>query len=173
MTHLDRLGMRAIACPRWRWLPGMAFAAEGDLWRVQTLGHASQVHACRLPDLSDPATIGGLLALVREGLHGTVWVEYRPQEPWAGWVVWVDSPDLSRRAIGHADTEAGALVQALEAPADVPPIATPRSPWSRYHVTPTERSRLAEQLRALATSISDPTIIDRLQAIAQELHDAG
>lgn len=67
MTNNRSLGQRATACADWKWLPGMAFFDEhGAQWRVQSETHATYVHDDRVPDLTDPATMGCLLALVRE-----------------------------------------------------------------------------------------------------------
>ena len=64
------LSHRVVACKNWRWLPGMrCLPTEGmvtvplrltdDLNWPHDLG-------LRLPDISDPATLGCLLALVRD-----------------------------------------------------------------------------------------------------------
>jgi hypothetical protein len=66
------LARRAIACPRWRWMPGMRWIVERagpleDLFgRVpdDTRGWAPQPRA--VPDLADPATLGCLLAMYDE-----------------------------------------------------------------------------------------------------------
>ena len=88
------LGRRAVACRGWRWLPGMAarvrqyviirdnpcVSAWTDSWpvRLDDDDHSPggfRQHAGRDtdgdievigPDLRDPGTVGGLLALVRE-----------------------------------------------------------------------------------------------------------
>jgi len=74
------LGRRAVACKGWRWEPGMLCAWEsvrveeggrvGD--RLYIIGHGSNGHVDRvadsrfdIPGLSDPATLGCLLSLVR------------------------------------------------------------------------------------------------------------
>jgi hypothetical protein len=98
----DDLARRAVACRHWRWLPGM-----------QTL----PLPAYGLPDLSDPATVGALLALVREAWGdpgASVWHDRRVSV-WS-WMadgcihgVWRPSD-----ADGY-ETEAEALVAALEA----------------------------------------------------------
>lgn len=70
------IGRRAVACKDWRWMSGMA-TAEGHrvvlvdddvLWMVY-----NEEGKCKpgcvedfVPDLTDPATVGCLLALVRE-----------------------------------------------------------------------------------------------------------
>lgn len=62
-----QLGRRAVACKGWRWMPGMVFLVEESTkWRIQSDNHAVQIHADRIPDFSDPATLGCLASLVRE-----------------------------------------------------------------------------------------------------------
>lgn len=123
------LARRAVACRKWwAWMPGMR---DAELGRVIAV-HEDEIvfHDCRVdllakvqpdsPDLTDHATLGCLLALVREawgdkGLHcagmysGGDWL----------WHVHGGKPHGAtfRRhvyAIGHG-TEAEALVAALEA----------------------------------------------------------
>lgn len=77
-TDLDlrALGIRAVACKSWRWMPGMLTLPWQDeygedshpAWRCGE--HNMAPFACDdmcggIPDLSDPATLGCLLALVR------------------------------------------------------------------------------------------------------------
>ena len=71
------LAKRAVACKHWRWMAGMLTT---DDFRVTAIhpdglphGEYSQVgpllwkiNAEHMPDLNDPATLGCLLALVRE-----------------------------------------------------------------------------------------------------------
>jgi hypothetical protein len=75
------LGRRAVACKGWRWLPGtrttdaMRVIHDPDRWpdRPCAIREGSWVDTSpprplgdALPDLEDPATLGCLLALVRE-----------------------------------------------------------------------------------------------------------
>lgn len=71
---LEDLGRRAVACKHWRWMPGMrSFVGPGRApYRYITneyappegddVGFSDPI----VPDLSDPATLGCLLHLVRE-----------------------------------------------------------------------------------------------------------
>ena len=59
--ELRELSRLLVRCRGWRWMPGMA-----DLWggRVREGDGIDRIQA--LPDLTDPATLGCLLALVRD-----------------------------------------------------------------------------------------------------------
>ena len=62
----EKLARRAVACKHWRWLPGMAYTDHaGVLWRVGPTGLMALEGDC-LPVLSDPATKGCLLDLLRQ-----------------------------------------------------------------------------------------------------------
>ena len=114
--EMQELGRRAVACKGWRWMPGMRCAFnEYEAWEYERLVGPTegdgfvQASEVAIPDLADAATVGCLLALVREVLklpHAWVW--------WStenGWNV----TDGLGRAIGIGTTEAAALVAALEA----------------------------------------------------------
>ena len=118
---MSNLAKRAIACKHWRWMPGML--AMND-WRVLWSWPSGTVNVgCSgssedritpdgplwYPDLTDPATLGCLLALVREALGCDCAIRR-----WShGWAL-VDAGALS--FYSHvSDTEAEALVVALEA----------------------------------------------------------
>lgn len=71
------LARRAVACKGWRWMSGMLDTSGGRFICYADCGEAAWVRraddgcewlpvAERLPDLEDPATLGCLLALVRE-----------------------------------------------------------------------------------------------------------
>ncbi len=61
------LSRRAVACKGWRWMPGMRTVRDdGHGFHIGCTVAASKVKPEWLPDLQDPATLGCLLALVRE-----------------------------------------------------------------------------------------------------------
>jgi hypothetical protein len=116
------LGRRALACKGWRWMPGMRWIVsrvaplEDYAGRIVDGGRRAP-DGPGLPDLSDPATLGCLLALVREAwedphlytLHDIHWtVRLRD-----GVTTAFEPEDDSW--VGTGATEAQALVAALEA----------------------------------------------------------
>ena len=137
---MTELANRAVACKGWRWLPGMLtleeivppaitlgwdaarvlHADEGEAVRVCTVfGKVRDIHDTACPDLRDPATVGALLALVREagddnGLHVRC---MRPYAPLVGMTPppWVLYSGRGQRWGDRHETEAAALVAALEA----------------------------------------------------------
>lgn len=130
MTDVQELGRRAVACKHWRWMPGMVTtdgkrvlaAYKDSLVVASQRNDTSLLMVFRLdaityspfPDLSDPATLGCLLALVREVWDKFVWVGYS----WR-----IDGTEGHQcHTIGHGSivgtfsaTEAETLVAALEA----------------------------------------------------------
>jgi len=126
------LGRRAVACKAWRWMAGMlrgdgfrctwvdederelaapTWCANGIEWLNRRAGPKD------LPDLTDPATLGCLLALVREAhldpMASATRGKYTPD------MVYVDLYHVNengpcRGVAGFAATEAEALVHALE-----------------------------------------------------------
>lgn len=122
---LDALGLRAVACPRWRWLPGMKNQAGTRIVRVEKDGYmvgiprgwklTTCVDTGYPPDLADPATLGCLLALVREAYEDDfIGLEYdAPLGKWGAYAA--EKGVWSTRLRGEGNTEAEALVVALEA----------------------------------------------------------
>ena len=133
-TTKQDLARRAVACPGWRWMPGMRATWPDDGRPARRYGSPDETSgwvsdysgkerigwtdADALPDLDDPATLGCLLALVREAwrddsIHCASWMTSEG-------VVWWDAE--SRRDSVNAGLwrargtiEAVALVAALEA----------------------------------------------------------
>jgi len=120
MEHRD-LARRALACKHWRWMPGMSTdgmtvvdADETGICVVRkgtTQDHWAPEDA--LPDLTDPATLGCLLALVREAWGMPVAVWYPKNEEVCSVSVG-RLPVVTGRHWTEA-TKAEALVAALEA----------------------------------------------------------
>jgi len=113
------LGRRAVACPGWQWMPGMVVltfdAGHRYASRINDEDCESSIRnrgIDPLPDLTDPATLGCLLALVREAWGDEAMAAW--PHPQAGrakaWRVW--RPGLP---VAYGPTEAAALVAALEA----------------------------------------------------------
>lgn len=107
------LARRAAACRYWRWLPGMLTDC-GE--RVTDPGVC---YLGALPDLTDPPTLGGLLSLVRAAWEPHRGADYIAStiHTGSGWGVgtWFDSEGLAAIVLPTYETEATALVAALEA----------------------------------------------------------
>ena len=120
MTNYKKLAKRATACKHWRWLPGMRYST--DSWRTEgfdrvperaaTVAYAEWLTTGRIPDLTDPCTLGGLLALVREARKDPTYLpKFLPLVTGARWAVEPISPHPET----WYETEAAALIAALEA----------------------------------------------------------
>ena len=123
------LAKRAVECRGWRWMPGMltdskfarVVAADENGAPCAAEQGATEDDCCAvwldgvpvLPDLTDPATLGCLLALVREAC-GDPSLSVLFDHDGRKWRVgrWEDD-GLALRC-HHADTEAEALVVTLE-----------------------------------------------------------
>ena len=115
-NDLIALGKRAVACKGFRWMRGMlrqddyryigsgVWARWSDVHSLTTALHSPD----QWPDLTDPATLGCLLTLVREawGSLPASMVNERTNR-WA--MFFLGGP------VVHGPTEAEALVAALEA----------------------------------------------------------
>lgn len=112
--ELEALGRRAVACKGFRWMPGMA-----DCWGGRVREGDGLDRSSAFPDLTDPATLGCLLALVREAWgdpHASVWYD---DEFWQSGHRW--SWFAKKQTCVGYGTEAEALVAALEAVLEATP----------------------------------------------------
>lgn len=129
--RLMDLGRRAVACSAFRWMPGMVTLGgerlvlgfrDEDMAVVEPDGAVYDIgdhswdtcsrhgHGDILPDMSDPATIGCVLALVREGC-GSVDMHYYEDQRHT--LLLADDNGL-HKASSHGDSIGESLVIALE-----------------------------------------------------------
>ena len=124
---LEQLARRAVDCKRWRWMPGMLSNKDLRVTRCDDDGYVvgyyenmSYIAECvsgSTPDLTDPATLGCLLALVREAWGSDASVSVNISSFWA-----VGGARIQKgKSAGHTInlgiwklTEVEALVAALE-----------------------------------------------------------
>ena len=127
LEDIEQLERRAIACKRWGWMPGMLsknglriVRRDFDGYVVGYYENMSYIAECvpgTLPDLTDPATLGCLLALVREAWGPEATVSVNISGFWA-----VGGARIQKgKSAGHTInlgiwklTELDALVSALE-----------------------------------------------------------
>jgi len=127
LEDIEQLARRVIACKRWGWMPGMLsnkglriVRRDFDGYVVGYYENMSYIAECvpgTLPDLTDPATLGCLLSLVREAWGPEATVSVNISGFWA-----VGGARIQKgKSAGHTInlgiwklTEVEALVAALE-----------------------------------------------------------
>lgn len=119
------LARRAVACAAWRWEDGMldTWGQRGQGARGVWEGLPDVPLAARpecLPDITDPATLGCLLGMVREAYKDPWWVPYNVYDPNSGRLLWAGHGYGGGTVTAHfigvvgVTSEAEVLVRALE-----------------------------------------------------------
>ena len=102
------LAQRAVRASAWRWVSGM-LVHDGD--RTYRYNHVGEVpSSAAVPELRDPATIGGMIAQLRGARREPL--GHLAPVPEVGWC-WLAGPSDGARFVGPTMEEA--LVAALEA----------------------------------------------------------
>ena len=123
------LARRAVACKRWRWMPGMLTLSGsrivGETRSAFVFSSPVDDAATELPDLTDPATIGCLHHLACEAYNAfqiRVQVSVAPDMSGRDHATWTAVDARGHRVAGggfrttsRADLMADGLVAALEA----------------------------------------------------------
>ena len=121
------LARRAVTCPRWRWIPGMLTTdgarvedvKRGDVLLVLAKGMRKAASAWGdgrnyVPDLTDPATLGCLLALVRDAYKDAYISASSLHDLWTDENGYWGVRDCDGFVIATGRSEREALVIALE-----------------------------------------------------------
>jgi len=124
MTDMQDLARRAVQSKSWRWMRGMSVVSDTDhdavVWHDKSIVYVDQddapgfehIEPTDLPDLSDQATLGCLLHLVREHWGDCSAHIRRVPLPSGGELCLCHAPFSLLQT--HGATEAEALVKALE-----------------------------------------------------------
>ena len=121
------LARRAVACKGWRWMPGMLASMPNGVIGCRVAEGTLAIDHYMLPDLTDPATLGCLLALVREAYRDpTICVVLDTSDGY--WHVgrWEDDGIALRGRWGTS--EAHALVLSLEGAMSAAKVALEAAP---------------------------------------------
>jgi hypothetical protein len=121
--ELEKLGAKAVSCRAWEWGRGMRTVNHGivvDIIPVQSPravlfrgGLFDEVLDRLLPDLSDYATVGWVVARLRDQLGAGLYVVEHMPGDWRVFVPDMDNPPPARVEWCRADSEAAVLVEAL------------------------------------------------------------
>ena len=126
---MSALAIRAMRCKGWRWMPGMLAdgirvirVVDGHPVGVGSVIETGELFEVRMrgdvrPCLADHATLGCLLALVREAWDGADYgiTTCAPMHPGDHWeAVGFADPNDGPTCCSAGESEAGALVAALE-----------------------------------------------------------
>ena len=139
LEDVEQLAKRAVACKGWRWMRGMLCLVDEDGYgaRIVYVGHtggASQtadsyegggiittgcIREGSLPDLTDPATMGCIMSLVREawGEPGLSCIGWRTDEGASSFMMMGgDNYKMKSVIMGQTEhsTRAEAVIVALE-----------------------------------------------------------
>ena len=120
---LEKVALRAVACKHWRWMHGMQLinppvrsGATGYITRLAVHDYSSLLG--EYPDLTDPATLGCLVDLVRRAWEPRLGKAVVPSPVCAaeGWGVGAQfsSEGFSYIVLPNHSSEVEALVFALE-----------------------------------------------------------
>ena len=106
--------------PDWRWVPGIRWTAEayGTEGRIEDDEDAATWNSLpegELPDITDPATIGGIVQVVAEA-HGCTLNDVSVVRTTGGvWSVWIHTSDTaSHRVAAYLPSRVEALAMALQ-----------------------------------------------------------
>lgn len=118
----EELGRRAVACKHWKWAPGLLLqpldsrtaVVESEYIHDAPWSLKRSKFPDLRPDLSDPCTLGGVLAIVREA-WGNSRIALQWDHNFAHWSCGYSPDNHSWVNYGAGETEAEALVAALEA----------------------------------------------------------
>jgi hypothetical protein len=127
MTDAIELAKRAVKCKAWRWMRGMSVVSDTDhdaiVWHDKDILYLDPddvpgddcIDSGDLPDLTDPATLGCLLHLIKEswGVR-SIGIEYNKSDGKEYFIVKDEDWEYSPTHVVSGDTEEEALVKALE-----------------------------------------------------------